>query len=185
MQTTFSLFVSAVGSVLSGCTDTEVKVELHRGSFSIVSTVIVKGLGGLSSTVLQTSRFHSTGSSRNSLTHPATPHSTSWLVTILPQTEHRWNVLSLPLSLCCISHTCSFSTRLLSRILSLHSRLSFISLSHNDRTQNWGLASPYQEARTSLTRTAGIPPWWCQMCCQMDQPWDDCCKLTTIAPMSL
>lgn len=138
--------------------------------------------------MLQTSQFHCTDSSRN-----------SWRHTLLAlHYPASWNVLLLPLSLYWISHTCSHSTRLLSCIVLLHSRHSFvyllsfpvclkafffISSSHNDRIPNWDLALPYQEARTSLTQTTGIPLWWCQTCYQMDQPWDDCCKLTTIALM--
>lgn len=148
-------------------------------------------LWGLRWTVLHTSRFHSTKLQQEfTATHPAAPHSTSRLFTIPSQTVRRWNVLSLALSLHCISHTRSHTLP--------HSFASFMSLSHvlavcffflkaiflisyNDRIPNWGSALPYQEARTSLTQTTGIPLWWCQMCCQMDQPWDACCKLTTVA----
>lgn len=91
----------------------------HRGSFSIVYVGIVKGLVGV-----ELDRASDLSVSQLRLqqefiaTHPAAPHSPSWLFAILPQTECRWNVLSLPLSLYCISHTCSYSTCLLSCILS-------------------------------------------------------------------
>lgn len=47
------------------------------------------------------------------------------------------------------------------------------------RIRNWGLVLPYQEAKTSPVQTLGTQLWWCQMCCQMDQPVDDYCKSTT------
>lgn len=53
----------------------------------------------------------------------------------------------------------------------------FLHLSFVDgRIPKWGLALPYQEGKTSLTQTAEIQRWWSPMCCQMDQPWDACCK---------
>lgn len=73
----------------------------------------------------------------------------------------------------------------------LHSFISPISLSctcrqfkglffSTDRIPNMDLALPYQEARTSRIRTMETPRWWFQMCCQMGQPWDDCCKLNSM-----
>lgn len=113
------------------------------------------------------------------------------LFSIPPQTERCWNVLLLPLSLHWISYTHTFSAHLLSCILSLHpdhSRVPVVSLKayffSTDRIPNMDLALPYQEARTSRIRTMETPQWWFQTCCQMGQPWDDCCKLNSIIMMS-
>jgi len=47
------------------------------------------------------------------------------------------------------------------------------------RTPRWGLASPSQEGKTSLTRTPGTRRWSCRTCCQTGRPSGDCCKFTS------
>ncbi len=201
VQTTYLWCVIGFWSVLSGCTNTEVKVEpgcMAQRQFQYCFRGYCKRAcrGWVEDRASDLSVSQHRLQQEFIATHPAAPHSTSWLFTIPPQTECRWNVVLLPLSLHWISHTCSHSAHLLSCILSLLSCYSFVylllftlclkaSFSHNGRIPNWGLALPYQEARTSLTQTAGIQLWWCRMCCQTDQPWGDCCKLTSIDLMWL
>lgn len=121
---------------------------------------------------------------------PAAPHGTSCSYRTLLECAPSPSISLLYLP---HTHTCTLPTYVPAFFLFIYGTLScpcclFLSASSpfsspNGRIPSWGLVLPYQGARTSLTQTVGIQLWWCQMCCQMDRPLDDSCKLTTITLM--
>lgn len=134
------------------------EVQKQRWFHMGFKPLLLKGFQGLSHTVLQTSQFHSTDSSRNSQRHT---------LLALHSLASCWKAAGM----------CSFSLYLLKWsptlyprycpmfYFSSHATLSslcchFLSVqkpfvkSHSlvtDRIPNWDLALPYREARTSLT----------------------------------
>lgn len=103
----------------------------------------------------QTFRWNST---RHTLTNSSRPLAGAY--------QLGWNVLPLsPASTCIRAHLLSCPP-------------TFIPISLRGRIPNWALALPYPEAGTKLIWITAIRRWSCPTCCQMDRPWDACCKWT-------